>query len=78
MLSFVFSVKMEDQDLLITSQPVLLINNEPAIPSTSSIIPDSETNHHMQHERVRLSHPNHWLQKVVALTLMCVLGFGML
>lgn len=65
---------MEDAGLLITNQPVILITHEPAIPSTSSRIPDSGANS----QRVTLSHPNHWLQKIVALSLMCVLGFGML
>lgn len=69
---------MDDQDLLIPGKPVLLINNEPAVPSTSSRVPVSETNNYNQHEHVGISHPNHWLQKIVALTLMCVLGFGML
>ncbi|KAK7593110.1 hypothetical protein V9T40_007862 [Parthenolecanium corni] len=63
---------MEDAGLLITNQPVILITHEPAIPSTSSRIPDSGANS----QRVTLSHPNHWLQKIVALSLMCVLGFG--
>ena len=53
-----------------------IISNE-VLPSSSGLNDDSvETAGQNEEERITIRHPNHIVQKLVALTLMCLLGFG--
>lgn len=53
-----------------------IISNE-EIPSSSGLNDDAvETAGQNEDERITIRHPNHTAQKLLALTLMCILGFG--
>ncbi|XP_065202865.1 major facilitator superfamily domain-containing protein 1-like [Planococcus citri] len=54
----------------------LILSNE-EIPSSSGLNNDSgESAGQNEEEKITIRHPNHLVQKLVALTLMCLLGFG--
>ena len=56
-----------------TADDELLIDNEVLFPS-SEAGPSSDG--HQESNKYPLSHPNHILQKALALTLMCIIGLG--
>lgn len=59
---------MADTDLIIP-------NEEPS--SSDANVCQAENGHHEEdEEKITIRHPNHLLQKFVALMLMCLLGFG--
>lgn len=59
---------MADTDRIISSEE---------LPSSSGLNDDSiETAGQNEDERITIRHPNHIVQKLLALTLMCTLGFG--
>lgn len=52
-----------------------IITNE--IPSSSGLGDcETESGGHDGEEKITIRHPHHWAQKLVALMLMCLLGFG--
>lgn len=53
-----------------------LIQDEVQFPSTSTSNQGLEPRQSSSLENFPLSHPNHILQKLMALTLMCVIGLG--